>query len=103
LATGLVEEMAFDRGVEDFMAGLSPNLQKNEDGSKFRLRMKLRPYAELFAMRDLAYRFHWWTRDAGLKGEDTGEVNPDSVMERRKALEWILDRQSDWDDMELST
>jgi hypothetical protein len=61
--------------------------------------MRLRPYPELYAMRDLAYRFHWWTRDSHLKGEDSGPVQLDIVMERRKALEWILDEQIDWDDM----
>jgi hypothetical protein len=102
-ATRMVEEMPFDRGVEDFMASLCPNLQLNEDGTKFRREMKLRSYPELYAMRDLSYRFHWWTRNAQLIGEDTGDVRLDIVMERRKALEWILDREADWDDMALCT
>jgi hypothetical protein len=102
-ATRLIDDMPFDHGVADFMATLCPNLERNEDGSKFRQRMELRPYAELYAMRDLSYRFHWWTRDAQLKGEDTGAVRLDIVMERRKALEWILDREADWDDMPLCT
>jgi hypothetical protein len=50
------------------MASLCPNLQINEDGAKFKLRMQLRSYAELYAMRDLSYRFHWWTVDAQLVG-----------------------------------
>ena len=102
-ATGLIKEMPFDRGVEDFMAGLCPNLQRNEDGTQLRQQMKLRPYAELYAMRDLSYRFHWWTRDAQLKGEATGDVRIDIVMERRKALEWILDGKVDWDNVPLGT
>ncbi len=102
-ATNVIEDMPFDRSVEDFMANLCPNLQADEDASKFRLRMKLRPYAELYAMRDLCFRFHWWTRDAHLNGQDTGAVRLDVVMERRRALEWILDRQSDWDDVPLNT
>jgi hypothetical protein len=102
-ATGLIVDMPFDRGVEDFMASMCPNLQANEGAAKFRLGMKLRPYAELYAMRDLCYRFHWWTFDAHLRGEDTGPVRLDIVMERRKALEWILDRQLDWDDVPLDT
>ena len=54
---------------------------------------------------DFGRRGHeaWWTRDAGLKGEATGDVSEDVVMEQRKALEWIMDRKSDWDDVELST
>lgn len=102
-ATGLIDKLPFDSSAATTMASLCPDLQRNEDGAKFRQRMKLRPYAELYAMRDLAYRFHWWTRDAHHKGEKTGAVELDFVMERRKALEWILDRTSDWDDMNLST
>ena len=102
-ATHLIEDMSFGRCADPSMASLCPELQNNEDGAKFRLRMKLRSYAELYAMRDLAYRFHWWTFDARLKGQDTGSVSLDSVMERRKALEWILDRQLDWDDVPLDT
>jgi Domain of unknown function (DUF4272) len=102
-ATGLIDDMPFDRGVEDFMVTLCPNLQRNEDGTKFRRRMELRPYPELYAMRDLSYRFHWWARDAQLKGEATGAVRLDVVMERRKVLEWILDCEADWDDMPLCT
>jgi hypothetical protein len=54
-------------------------------------------------MRDLSYRFHWWTRDAQLKGQGTGYERLDIVMERRKALEWILDCEMDWDDIPLCT
>ena len=102
-ATGLIDEIPFDRGVEDFMASLCPDLQRNESSTKFRQRMRLRAYADLYAMRDLYFRLHWWTRNAHLTGEDTGAVRMDIVMERRKALEWILDAEADWDDMPLNT
>ena len=53
-ATQLIKEMPFDRGVEDFMGSLCPNLQRNEDGTKFRRNMRLRSYPELSAGRDQA-------------------------------------------------
>lgn len=102
-ATQLIDKIPCDRGVDDCMAALCPNLERSEDGAKFRQTMRLRPYPELYAMRDLYYRLHWWTFDAHLQGEDTGDVRLDVVMERRKALEWILDCETDWDDMGLST
>ncbi len=102
-ATQLIDEMPFDRGIEDYMASLCPNLQKNEDGSKFRDKMNLRPHGELFKMLDLYYRLHWWTRDAGLRKENTGKVNWEIIVERRKALEWVMDDQLEWDDVPLDT
>ncbi len=65
--------------------------------------MRLRSHEELFRMLDLYYRLHWWTRNAQLTGQDTGEVRLDIIMERRKALEWIMDANCDWDSVELST
>ncbi len=61
------------------------------------------PRQELFMMLDLYYRLHWWMRDSELTGRDTGDVRLDIVMERRKALEWVMDLFCDWDSVEMST
>jgi hypothetical protein len=63
----------------------------------------LRPREELFRMLDLYYRLHWWTRNAQLQGQQTGNVSLDIIMERRKALEWVLNAEDDWDNVEMST
>jgi hypothetical protein len=99
----LIEDLAFDQPIQNYMASLCPALQHNEDGSKFANMMKIRSHDELFRMLDLYYRLHWWTRDAKLNGYDTGDVSLDIIMERRKALEWVLDDSCDWDNVELST
>ena len=65
--------------------------------------MRLRSRDELFRMLDLHYRLHWWTRNAQLTGKDTGVVRLDIIMERRKALEWVMDPACDWDNVEMST
>jgi hypothetical protein len=54
-------------------------------------------------MLDLYYRLHWWTRNSQLTGKDTSVVRLDIIMERRKALEWIMDPTCDWDNVEMST
>lgn len=102
-AGGLIDRLPFDKPAGDNLASLSPNLQQNEDGSKFLERMRLRPHDELFRMLDLYYRLHWWARDAQLQGQPTGGVSIDIVMERRKALEWVLNARDDWDNVEVST
>ncbi|MCB9867888.1 MAG: DUF4272 domain-containing protein [Phycisphaerales bacterium] len=100
---GLIEQMPFDEHVGDNLAALCPNLQIGEDGAKFLTRMRLRPHDELYRMRDLYYRLHWWTRNAELQGQPTGNVSIDIIMERRKALEWTLNADDDWDNVNMST
>ncbi len=81
---------------------LSPNLQLNEDGSKYQNAMHLRSVGSIYAMMDLYYRLHWWVNHAMRANQSTGDVLFDVVKERRKALEWILDRNTVWDQMDLS-
>jgi hypothetical protein len=102
-AGSLIDQLPFDKPVGNNLASLLPNLQQNEDGSKFLKRMRLRPHDELFRMLDLYYRLHWWTRNAQLQGQSTGNVSIDIIMERRKALEWLLNAEDDWDNVEMST
>lgn len=100
---GLIPGLPFDRPVEDRMASLLPNLQRNEPAAGFVRRFTSRDPKEVFSMRDLYYRVHWWTTDAMLKGEETGEVDGGWVACRRKSLEWVLDVKTAWDDVDLST
>ena len=98
----LIDNLAFDQPVEDYMATLCPDLQDQEDGSKFQT-MQIRSYDELFHMLDLHVRLHWWTRDGQLNGYPTGNVSIDIIMERRKTLEWVLAPEYDWDNVSLNT
>ncbi|MCC7291367.1 MAG: DUF4272 domain-containing protein [Phycisphaerales bacterium] len=100
---GFINELPFNLPVGSNLASLFPKLQHNEDGSNFLLRFHLRPHLQLFRMLDLYYRLHWWTRSAHLRGQRTGEVIIDMVMERRKALAWVLCPEGDWDSVDLST
>jgi hypothetical protein len=99
----LVADLPIDTHVPDTMAAMIPNLQRNEGGEKFSQRMHLRPFAELYQMLDLYYRTHWFTEDGRINGYETGAISGDIVMERRKALEWLLDASVDWDDISLDT
>jgi hypothetical protein len=99
----LIDDLPFDEGVGNALASLCPALQRNEDGSKLSKTMRLRSRDELFQMLDLHYRLHWWTRNAQLTGKDSGDVRPDIIMERRRALEWVMDPSCDWDSVEMST
>ena len=102
-AQGFVAQLPFDQPVGDNLASLMPDLQRNESGTEFLRQAELRSHDELFRMLDLYYRVHWWTRDANLRGQQTGDVRVDIIRERRKALEWMLDTKNDWDCVEMST
>lgn len=100
----LIPDIQIPEPVGDGLASLLPNLQVGETGERFRSRFVLRPSPELYQMLDLYYRAHWYARDGQLSGYDTGAFDIDIIMERRKALEWICDRQvSDWEEAPLHT
>lgn len=102
-AGGLTPDLSIDTYIPDTMASLLPDLEKNEDGTKLTRTMRLRPSGELFQMLDLYFRAHWYTEDGRINGYDMGSISGDVVMERRKALEWLMDAASDWDDIAMNT
>lgn len=99
----LIDDIPFDKPVEDYMASLTPDLQNNEDGSKFMKNMKIREQEEIYKKLDLYFRIHWFTEDSRINNYPTGKIDPDIIIERRKALEWVLDKDLDWDDIPLNT
>lgn len=102
-AGGFTPSLPLDAGSEQEAFNALPRVLEDETGREFTRRVRLRPYAELYAMRDLYYRAHWFTRDGRLNGYDTAPFDGDVIMERRKALEWLLDETVDWDDVEMNT
>jgi len=103
-AGALVAGLAVNEPVGEQLASLLPDLQKNETADSFRRSYRLRPYNEVYRMLDLYYRAHWYARDGQLRGYSTEPFALDSIMERRKALEWLANRQiHDWDDAPDST
>jgi hypothetical protein len=102
-AGNLIDDLPIDKHVEDYQAALSPDLEKGEDDSKFKLTMKIRTKEEIYKMLDLYFRTHWYTRNGVLNNQSTGEMNDSVVSERRKALEWVADNTLDWDNIPLNT
>jgi hypothetical protein len=55
---------------------------------------------------DLIYRYHWATREAGLRRKPApGNLSPDVIMERHQALNWLIQYGdgADWDDVGTDT
>ena len=99
----LIEDLPIDKPVEDYMVELCPNLEQNENDSKFRDKMQIRTSEEIYQKLDLYYRVHWYTFDGLLNKYPTGNMNNSIIMERRKALEWVMDNTLDWDNIPLNT
>lgn len=53
---------------------------------------------------DLYYRYHWACVDKRINDNVLiGSLNSDIVYERRRAFEWTIDSQEDWDNFDAST
>lgn len=98
-----VEELSPVVPVGETLAGMFPILKHNEEAEPFFETYNLKSYKDLYAMRDLYYRSHWYVRNGQLNNYDTGNFNIDVIMERRRALEWVLDTEQNWDSVEMST
>ncbi len=101
-ALGIVGELEFPHRVCDVAKITGAVLL--EDWDSLAVNRHLRPVGELLDEADLTYRLHWAVRDAELNGrEPIPGVEPGVLMERRNALEWLLDHSLAWDDVTLPT
>ena len=65
-----------------------------------------RSQSEMLDALDLTYRYHWAAVDARINGRDApARLNPDVLMERHKALNWLVRYNDDagWDDVTTDT
>jgi hypothetical protein len=102
-ATNIVDKMDFATAIPDSMASMCPDLQIDEGDERFTENMSLRDYDDLYKERDLYYRVMWYARQLSLTSGADPKFDMSRTMERRKALEWIMDAELDWDDVPLDT
>jgi len=100
---GFHNNLTLNTGVEDSLAKLIPNIAKNEPAKKFISEFKLRNQVEIFEMLDKFYRAHWFARNNKLTGKQSDKVDLDIIMERRKALEYTVYKEFDWNEISLDT
>ncbi|MBX3443950.1 MAG: DUF4272 domain-containing protein [Planctomyces sp.] len=86
----------------DFVLRL-PDLKGGRSSQPFRGRGEMRPASQVVSACDLAYCLHWGIRDSQYRGEKSpGAVDPYVIVERRRALEWLLTDEP-WEDISLDT
>jgi hypothetical protein len=66
---------------------------------------RLRPQREILDQADLIYRYHWAVTEARLHNQPApAGLNPDVVMERHYALNWLIGYMGqEWDDVSTDT
>ena len=72
------------------------------DPNDFIQSASLRPFSEIYRLADLHYRLHWATRDCRLK-QLPCKIKEGVIKERRKALEWVIGVESNWDEIPMDT
>lgn len=58
---------------------------------------------QLLDAGDELYRMHWACRDAQMQGKEVEGLMASSVVERRRAIQWLLEPEVEWDDISLDT
>ncbi len=102
-ALGLIDNISDASSICDVSQAISFVSQANsfED---FLEQCQLRNKAEILDMLDLYYRYHWATTEQRIHPETSiGELNPSIVVERRRALEWLICDEQDWHQISLDT
>jgi Domain of unknown function (DUF4272) len=72
------------------------------DPSAFIASATLRSFSEIYSQADLHYRLHWASRNARLTGAEF-PVNEGLLRERRKAMDWVIGVEADWDEVPSHT
>lgn len=63
---------------------------------------KLRKKDEILDMLDLYFRYNWAINDAKVHpASSIGNLDPSTVIERRRGLEWVVGNKEDWYDISM--
>lgn len=95
----LVELDPFRRCDDDLASHFPPPFT---DPREFIAEATLRPQDEIYQQADLHYRLHWAARNARLMGTQS-KADEGLISERRKALDWAIGVEADWDEIPLDT
>lgn len=99
-----IDDLPIELPLGDELATFFPDLQADEGPERLETSFILRQPDEIYRKLDLYYLAHWYARDGQLRKYATGVFSLDAIMERRKALEWVLDSDiDDWDHTPAST
>jgi hypothetical protein len=100
---GINNTFNVNQPVGDDLIQMVPDIKKGQDFSILEAKALLRNEEEIYEQADLNYRLHWHLVDARLNGKKHSEFDENTIIERRKALEWVVNPEERWDEIDLST
>jgi Domain of unknown function (DUF4272) len=98
----IIDSLEANQNVGDNMVELLPNLEEQEDNSKIDKVQSLRSELEIYRMLDYYYRLHWYCVDNRINGVKI-KLTEGVIYERRKALEWVFNKEYQWDNVQMDT
>ena len=78
-------------------------VMKSQSIDDFKSKCHLRNISEILDMEDLYYRYSWAINEKKINPAATiGKLDTSNVLERRRGLEWIISKENDWYNIDLS-
>lgn len=100
---GFVKTLDFGCVCDNTLIKKFPDIKNTKPSTEFKLKASVRSLDEIVSACDLAYCLHWAISDAAIEGREPQKaVGSNVIVERRRALEWVLSTD-DWDDISLNT
>ncbi|MCR5608580.1 MAG: DUF4272 domain-containing protein [Lachnospiraceae bacterium] len=97
----LVDDITDADGICDCMEAIS-FVKGTNSIDEFLEKCTLKSKEEILDMHDLYYRYNWAINNAKVNPDASiGDLDSSVVIERRRALEWILTDIDDWYDLSL--
>ena len=93
-------ELDVFKHCDDDLASLFP--EPYTDPSTFISSAALRPFEEIYRQADIHYRLHWAARNCRHSGAKF-PVSESIIRERRRALDWVIGVELDWDEVPSDT
>jgi hypothetical protein len=100
---GKIQDVGFVDECPNSLISTCPDLNKMESSFSFINNLKVQSNETLLSKVDLYYCLDWYCVNQKINRKNTGLINPNIIMERRRALEWIADVDFDWDNGSLDT
>jgi hypothetical protein len=98
----MVNELRFDEPCSESFVKLLPDLKRSESGLSLRSQSSFRDICDILSALDLAYCLHWCMVDRLLTEGSTSNIRLYGVVERRRALEWVISTEA-WENVPLDT
>lgn len=100
---GFVKSMPFDSLCDNTLIKRFPDIKNGKSSSGYKAQSAVRSIDKIISACDLSYCLHWAIVNSEMNAKDLpSDVCSHVVIERRRALEWILSTD-DWDEISLDT